>query len=71
MGRVGNERCEHERVSKTGQEVLPLLYGGMLVGAVAGGVAAYFLTPSPWSRAPVMAGALAFPYFLTLTVDLD
>ena len=58
-------------VSKTGQEVPPLLYGGMLVGAVVGGVAAYFLTPSPWSRAPVTAGALAFPYFLTLTVDLD
>ena len=43
----------------------------MIVGAALGGIAAYAMTPSRESRAPVTALGLVFPYYLTIAIPYD
>jgi hypothetical protein len=45
-----------------------MLLGATFAGGVLGGIAAYALTPSAWSRAPVTAAGLVVPYLLTVDV---
>lgn len=58
-------------VSKGGNELPPALLTGMVVGGVLGGIAAYALTTSPSSRAPVTAAGLVLPYLFTVAISFD
>jgi hypothetical protein len=58
-------------VSKAGNEATTLLGVGIVAGGILGGIAAYAVTSSPSSRAPVTGAALAFPWVLAIAFGFD